>query len=282
MYIYITNYYEEISQGEIFMAKNLTMEQAIEITDELNTNDKADFKQINQILETLDEDLWRLLFDVEFANTLTYLWELRKQTISGKYLAHYTQTILISDMISILFRIWDDDKDVNSLSRVSAILNKNHTLKSFIINRYPCDGITDTQAQQIIEQVSRTHKHKLLQHIKKYRTERIGHNLQSKSKPSELFEENKFKLGSIMIYSDLTLKYASDLKNIILGKIIDYSKFPGESTCALALKELKTILSKQGFVSNSGIRRNSLEYTDDWGLTKQILCDLKVNTDLFL
>ena len=85
-----------------------------------------------------------------------------------------------------------------------------------------------------------------------------------------------------MIYSDLTLKYASDLKNIILGKIIDYSKFPGESTCALALKELKTILSKQGFVSNSGIRRNSLEYTDDWGLTKQILCDLKVNTDLFL
>ena len=264
------------------MVKTLTMEKIIEITNELKPNDKDDFKNIKQIMEAMDEDLCRLLFDIEFSNILTSPWKIEAQTESGTHLAHYIQNIVISDMVSILFRIWDNSNDVNSLYLASTILNKNRILKEFIINCYPCEGITPAQAKQIIEQVPHAHKHKLLQHIKAYRTERIGHNLQNKSVQTELFVGDMLKLGSIMIYADLTLKYASNFSNIVLGKIINYSKFPAKSNYEMALEELKNLLSSKGFLSNAGIRLKPLEYIDDGGLAKQILQDLKIDKDLFL
>lgn len=264
------------------MKKHLTMDQLIETSNTLKTNDKNDFKKIKHIFEELDEDLSRLLFNLEFTNILTSPWDLKKQTKSGILLLQYLQNILISDMVSTLFRIWDIGKNVNSLYMAATILNKNIILKKFIINCYPCDTITSAQAKQIIEQIPHIHKHKLLEHIKEYRTQRIGHNLQNKSNQSELFVKDMFKLGSIMIYADITLKYAANFSNVVLGKIIDYSIFPAKSNSTIALEELKKVLSDQGFKSNFGIRKKPLEYIDDFGYTKQILHELKVDTDLFL
>ena len=88
-----------------------------------------------------------------------------------------------------------------------------------------------------------------------------------------------------MIYADLTLKYASNFANIVLGKIANYSILPKESNYFLAIEELKKLLIDPAFQSkNFGIRKNALEYTDGdvFEAAKQILLDLEVDKDIFL
>lgn len=260
------------------MEETFTMDEIIEKSTTLNADTKNDFKTIKQMFKALEEDFIHLLFSIEFLNILTYRYTyvLSEAKVN---LDCYTKNILMSDIISTLFRIWDKNTDTNNLYIISTILNKNHSLKDFIINLYSQNKtITSEKVKKIIEQIPHTNKHRILQDIKKYRNEQIGHNSQNK-------QVSSLNLGKVMIYADLTLKYASNFDNIVLGEIRDYSIFPKESSYSLALEELKKISLPLEIQShNLGIRKNPLEYTDGdvADAAKQILLDLEVDKDIFL
>lgn len=265
----------------------MTLDEAIKKTKVLSKNDKEVFYKISYIINQLEPEFRRLLFDIEFANRLTYLCKIKKQTIGGNALAFFLQDLLITDMVSTLFRLWDTGQNTNSLYTVTTWLNKNIDLKNFIINLYPCQNISQKQAQLVIQQLPHTHKHKLLQSIKRYRTGYIGHNLQIKSQEENLLLYGDIlALGSIMLYSDLTLKYAENFINIVLGKILNLWNFSHRDSCHRALKELDKILASKSFILNSGIRKKPLHYDDESGIakemTEEIWAQLKLDQEIFL
>ncbi len=254
--------------------KGYLIEDIIKNSNELSKDDKNSFTKINNILVNIDDDLYALLFNLEFATRISWIKKDSKYTKSEIFLLECMTRLLISEIISILFRLWDTGEDVNSLAEICKLINKRKNLKKFIIDTlYPYKDITSTEAREIIHRIPHAKNHILLKTLQNYRNHKIGHNLRTELK-SPMNPQYDVYLGNLMILADFTLQLATDLNKIILGYNHNFLEFPIGHKCDLALKEIENILINKNFEKNSSFRKAPFKYTDDNEVSQELLKSL--------
>ncbi|MBR2082937.1 MAG: hypothetical protein IJ876_08065 [Elusimicrobiaceae bacterium] len=250
------------------------IEQIIVNSTKLSQNDKNIFAQIKQMLMNLDNDLYLLLFHVEFASKISWRWDISKQTKTGISLLECISSPLISEITSVLFRLWDTGKDVNSLPQINSLINHSKNLKNFIIHElYPSPTISTIMASNVLNSIPHTRKHILIQTLQKYRNHKIGHNLNTTLDIPQNPTHDVY-LGNLMILSDVTLRLATSLNTVLLGYTHNFLEFPRNHMCYLALQELESILIDKGFEKDSSFRKAPLKYDNDTGLEQLLISSL--------
>lgn len=254
--------------------KGYLIEDIIMNSNELSKDDKTSFIKIKNILIDIDDDLYVLLFNLEFASRISWIRNDSKYTKSEISLLECISRLLISGIITTLFRLWDTGKDVNSLAEICKLINKRKNLKNFITDKlYPYKRITSMEAKRIIHRLPHAKNHILLKTLQNYRNNKIGHNLQTELRHPVNPKDDVY-LGNLMILADFTLQLATDLNQIILGYNHNFLKFPIEHKCNLALKEIENILINKNFNKNSSFRKAPFKYIDDSGVSEKLLKSL--------
>ncbi|WP_428065054.1 hypothetical protein [Candidatus Proelusimicrobium volucris] len=239
----------------------------------LSQDDKEIFKKVKNMLISLDNDLYLLLFHVEFASRISWRWDNSRHTTTGISLLSCISAPIISEITSTLFRLWDNGNNTNSLFQISRLINKSKNLKNFITQElYPSSTTSSYMVCKILNSIPHTKKHILMQTLQKYRNHKIGHNLNTKFDTPDPIHD--VYLGNLMILSDFTLQLATRLNTVLLGYTHNFLEFPQNHMCSLALQELESILISKGFEKNSSFRRSPFKYNNETGLEQQLISSL--------